>query len=644
MKDALEGFDGFVLKKIATDVIQVRTEKGGFLTVMGARGFGEKNFDMAHAKEAALAFSDPPEWKARQVSRMSKKVPTISIITASLNAGSTMRHCVQSVRNQNCSAEHIIVDRDSRDETVAVAEKYARPDALIVSEQHKGLYEAINKGISIATGDIVGTLHAEAFYPHNKTLSIVQEVFKDPEVKACYGDLAYIDKNDSSRVVRYWKSTSYRDNLMDSGWVPPHPTFFVRRSVYEDHGAFRLDVGHAADYEFLLRVLLVYRIRVAYIPTLITVMRGGGASSPTPQAYLSAKRMDRKAWMVNGLQPKPWTLPAKTIRKSTQGLLRKVYSKPWLDQGYLEGDPLETREKEAESPETTDPVRGNSAHRVTTREGARPPFYVVTVNYNHENQIDRLLQSLRWVDGLKKLIIVDHSGSDRLQELKADFPILVIRQENRGYGAGLNTGLRQLPDQDALVMLCNPDTAILNQEKLADVLDYMIHNPKVGCVIPKLVTRRGKTEPSARKFYTLSSLLWVRTTWVVKKRPEFLQEHYYSEEDGPGPYEIDWGSGSAMFVRNSLFPYPISFDERFFLYFEDVDLCAQMWRHGFSVVHHPELVVYHHAARLSRKSFYYFAVHLASLLKFIKKYRGLYHRTARLAPADKTQKDFARIQ
>ena len=108
--------------------------------------------------------------------------------------------------------------------------------------------------------------------------------------------------------------------------------------------------------------------------------------------------------------------------------------------------------------------------------------------------------------------------------------------------------------------------------------------------------------------------------------PEILEDHYYVLKKDKQPFEVDWGSGSAMLVRNSLFPYPISFDERFFLYFEDVDLCAQMWRHGFSIIHYPRLIVYHERASLSHKSTYYFAIHVASLLKFIYKYKGLFRR------------------
>ncbi|MGO9117846.1 MAG: glycosyltransferase [Desulfomonilaceae bacterium] len=556
---------------------------------------------------------------------MNPKRPTVSIITASLNSGATIRDCAQSIRKQTCPVEHIIVDGLSTDETLAVAEKYARSDATIISERDDSLYEAINKGIALSTGDIIGTLNSDDFYPHSRIISIVQEVFKNSEIDACYGDLVYVDRKDTSRIVRYWRSSPYSDKLMNNGWMPPHPTFFARRSVYEKHGTYRLDMGTAADYEFLLRALVVNRIRVLYLPTLITVMRTGGVSSSSLGARLRANRMDRKAWFVNHLQPKPWTLLAKPIRKSTQYFFKKTYGKPWLDDEFLGKTDAEDK-AEPEKSRTLSLRENNYDDPAAAGIREMPPFYVVTVNYHNENRIIRMIESLRSVDLVKKLIIVDHSGSDILNSINSDFPISVIPQPNRGYGAGLNRGLRQIPDQDALVMLCNPDTAILNPEKLQHALHYMNQSPEIGCLIPRLLTREGASQPAARRFYTLSTLLTVRNPWILKRWPEFLKEHYYSEDLDNGPYEIDWGSGSTMFVRNSLFPYPISFDERFFLYFEDVDLCAQIWDHGFSVVYYPDLIVNHDGARLSRRSFHYLAVHLTSLLKFIYKYRGLFNR------------------
>ena len=246
-------------------------------------------------------------------------------------------------------------------------------------------------------------------------------------------------------------------------------------------------MGTAADYEFLLRILAVNRIRALYLRTLIAVMRVGGVSSSSLQARLRANRMDRKAWAVNGLQPRPWTRLAKPIRKSTRYFFKKTYSKPWLDDEFLGKTDAEDK-AEPEKLRTLS-LRGNN-YDDPAAAGIRetPPFYVVTVNYHHENQIIRMIKSLRSVNIIKKLIIVDHSGSDSLNSINSDFPIWSFHSQTEDMAAGLNRGLRQIPDQNALVMLCNPDIEILDLDQVIDTLEYMKDNPNVGCVIPKLVT------------------------------------------------------------------------------------------------------------------------------------------------------------
>jgi glycosyltransferase involved in cell wall biosynthesis len=296
--------------------------------------------------------------------------------------------------------EHIIVDGVSTDQTVDLAKKFARSDALIVSEPDNGLYEAINKGIAIATGDIIGTLNADDFYPHNRIISIIQSVFENSDIDACYGDLVLVDRKDSSRVLRYWRSSPYHDKLTSRGWMPPHPTFFVRRSVYENHGTYRLDMGTAADYELLLRSLVVNRIRALYIPTLITVMRSGGVSSSSLRARFSANRMDRKAWAVNGLHPRPWTRLAKPIRKSSQYFFKKTYGKPWLDHEFLGRTDAEDK-AEPENSRTLSLRENNCDDPVAAGKREMPPFYIVTVNYHDENQIIRMIKSLRSVNLVK---------------------------------------------------------------------------------------------------------------------------------------------------------------------------------------------------------------------------------------------------
>jgi glycosyltransferase len=212
----------------------------------------------------------------------------------------------------------------------------------------------MNKGLRMAGGDIVGILNADDFYADDRVLERVAKVFEDPEVEACYGDLVYVREmlNCASRVelapvaplnrlkdpsiqrfnhstdqpgfkiLRYWKSGSFTPEKMKWGWMPPHPTFFVRRRVYEKYGLFNLDLGSAADYELMLRCLYKYRIKTVYIPEVLVCMRAGGVSNASVANRLKANRMDRRAWEVNGLRPYPWTTLLKPLRKIPQYLVK----------------------------------------------------------------------------------------------------------------------------------------------------------------------------------------------------------------------------------------------------------------------------------------------------------------------------------
>ena len=241
----------------------------------------------------------------------------ISIITATFNAANTLRDCLECVKGQSVEVEHILVDGGSTDGTLTIAEEYPHL-AGIISEPDKGIYDAMNKGLKIANRGIVGILNADDFYPATDTLEKVTKAFSDPAVGACYGDLLYVDGNDTEKVVRNWQSGEFRPAKFYWGWMPPHPTFFVRCSVYEQYGLFNLGLGSAADYEIMLRFLLRHKIKTAYIPEVLVRMRTGGRSNATFAKRLAANRMDKKAWEVNGLQPYPWTMWLKPLRKVSQ--------------------------------------------------------------------------------------------------------------------------------------------------------------------------------------------------------------------------------------------------------------------------------------------------------------------------------------
>jgi len=242
---------------------------------------------------------------------------TISVITATFNSATTIHDCLASVVSQRGLIEHIIIDGCSTDDTLELV-KSTPNVSRIVSEPDYGIYDAMNKGISLSTGDIVGILNSDDFYADFDVLDRVAEIFKDENIDSCYGDLQYVDAIDTTKVTRDWKAGVFDENSFYWGWMPPHPTFFVRRSVYEKYGLFNLNMGSAADYELMLRFLVKHKIRTAYIPEVLVKMRAGGVSNASLKNRIKANRMDRKAWEVNGLKPFPWTIYMKPLRKLGQ--------------------------------------------------------------------------------------------------------------------------------------------------------------------------------------------------------------------------------------------------------------------------------------------------------------------------------------
>lgn len=228
---------------------------------------------------------------------------TISIITVVFNAVKTVEETLRSVSSQSYpDIEHIVVDGASTDGTLPLLKKY-RDRIRFVSEPDRGVYDGMNKGLSQAGGDIIGFLNADDVYEHNDVLKRVAEVMSDPEIDACYADLVYVDKDDPRRVVRYWKSRPYEEGLFLKGWMPAHPTFFVRRSVYERFGRFDLAYPRQADFELTMRLLHVHKIRVKYVPEIFVRMRTGGLSNSSwlgilkgnLEAYQALKKHSRKA-------------------------------------------------------------------------------------------------------------------------------------------------------------------------------------------------------------------------------------------------------------------------------------------------------------------------------------------------------------
>jgi len=244
-------------------------------------------------------------------------MPDISIISPCLNSAEVIADCLRSVSEQGVDLQHLIIDGYSTDGSLELVQRSGLP-VQVLQQQPTGIYAAINAGISASTGDVVGILHADNFYPSANVLRLVSGVFKDSTVDACYGDLCYVDSKNPARIIRYWKAGVYRTGSFLNGWMPPHPTLFVRRKLHEKLGGYRTDLGTAADYELLVRFLVKHEIRVAYLSEILVHMRSGGSSNVSLQARMKANRMDRHAWEVNGLRPYPWTTVVKPLRKVGQ--------------------------------------------------------------------------------------------------------------------------------------------------------------------------------------------------------------------------------------------------------------------------------------------------------------------------------------
>ncbi|MHB8174029.1 MAG: glycosyltransferase family 2 protein [Nitrospirota bacterium] len=243
----------------------------------------------------------------------------LSIITVSYNSASTIEDAIKSVLRQTYkNLEYIVVDGGSTDGSVDIIKKYGNKISKWVSGKDGGIYDAMNKGLDMADGDVIGFLNADDFYAGNSVLIRVATAIEKTNADSCYGDLLYVDPVNTAVVKRYWKSGEYAPGLFYQGWMPPHPTFFVRRAVYERCGHFNLALGSAADYELMLRFLLKYGISTHYIPDVLVKMRSGGISNASVGNRVRANRMDRLAWGINGFNPHPWTLWMKPLRKVGQ--------------------------------------------------------------------------------------------------------------------------------------------------------------------------------------------------------------------------------------------------------------------------------------------------------------------------------------
>ena len=205
----------------------------------------------------------------------------ISIITVTLNSASFINHCLESVKRQTYdNIEHIIIDGGSNDGTLSLLKSKKKQISTLISESDNGIYDAMNKGLKIAKGEIIGFLNSDDFYATNDVLDSVYKLFKNnPTLDACYSDLEYVNALDTSKIIRYWKSSNFVFGAFSNGWCPPHPTFFVKRSIYKQYGNFDINYKIASDAELMMRFMEVKKIKVKYEPKVWVKFRIGGVSN-----------------------------------------------------------------------------------------------------------------------------------------------------------------------------------------------------------------------------------------------------------------------------------------------------------------------------------------------------------------------------
>ena len=224
----------------------------------------------------------------------------ISIITSVYNNKKQIKQAIDSVLSQSYeNIEYIIIDGASTDGTVDIIHSYGNKISKFISETDNGIYDGLNKGIQHATGDIIGFLHSDDFYLNNQVIQDIVNHFQENNCDGVYGNLIYVDKNNTNKIIRYWKSETFKYQNLKKGWMPPHPTFFIRREIYHQFGSFDTTFKIAADYNFMLKILASKKIKACYLSQVLYVMRVGGASNKSLQNILKKSIEDLKALKEN---------------------------------------------------------------------------------------------------------------------------------------------------------------------------------------------------------------------------------------------------------------------------------------------------------------------------------------------------------
>lgn len=226
----------------------------------------------------------------------------ISIITVCFNSSKTITDTIISVNNQSYSnIEHIFIDGLSTDDTVRIINLNSNRPNIIISEKDSGLYDAINKGILNATGDVIGLLHSDDILHSSEIISnLISKIYSE-NLDGIYGDLQYVDKKNTNKIIRLWKSCEFNPNLLRKGWMPAHPTLILKKEVYSKHGLFNKSFKISADYDFMLRILKDSNLKFAYLPKVVTKMRVGGASNRNIKNIIKKSKEDYRAIRSNNI-------------------------------------------------------------------------------------------------------------------------------------------------------------------------------------------------------------------------------------------------------------------------------------------------------------------------------------------------------
>ena len=251
----------------------------------------------------------------------------ITVITVVLNAVDTIKDTIQSVIDQDYQdIEHIVIDGGSTDGTMDVVNSFRKQLAIVVSEPDKGIYDAMNKGIDLASGDVIGTLNSDDWYENNRVISRVVAAFENGvDLDAVYGDIVFVAKDKPHGLVRYWESQPYKEGLFEKGWMPAHPSFFVKRDCYSRYGKFDLDLKIQSDFDLTMRFMVVNKIKTQYLPGVMVKMRMGGVTNNRISNVIKGNLEAYRACKKNGLSVTPLFMLKKVLSRLPQFFRKPRY-------------------------------------------------------------------------------------------------------------------------------------------------------------------------------------------------------------------------------------------------------------------------------------------------------------------------------